>query len=95
MDRQDLLKGELIGKCAVVIESKNKTNKGQKGKIIDETKNLFTIEDESGKKRKLIKDQCVFGFPDSEKITIKIDGNLLVGRPEDRIKSKVKHEKRK
>ncbi len=96
MDRQDLLKGELIGKYAVVIESKNKPNKGQKGKIIDETKNLFTIEDESGKKRKFVKSQCLFGFCDpNEKITIKIDGNLLVGRPEDRIKSKVKHEKRK
>lgn len=90
-----MLKGELICKYVVVMESKNKSNKGQKGKIIDETKNLFTIEDESGKRKKIVKDQCVFGFCNSgsDKITIKIDGNLLVGRPEDRIKSKVKNER--
>lgn len=78
------MRKELIGKKIKIIESKNKTNKGIKGKVIDETKNTITIDD-----KKFIK----------KNITFEIDGKIIEGkdimfRPEERIK-KVKNERKK
>jgi len=78
-----LLKGELIGLEAEITNSENKGNAGIKGNIIDETKNTFTIK---GKKIwKVIKKQNTFMFKTKNK-KIKIDGKLIVGRPEERIR---------
>ena len=93
MDIKELIKGELIGKKIIVLDSKN--SKKLEGMIIDETKNLFVIEDD-GERKKIIKGANVFGFYESQSNTnfVKVKGSLLIGRPEDRIKSKVKNEKR-
>ncbi|PIN86496.1 ribonuclease P protein component 1 [Candidatus Woesearchaeota archaeon CG10_big_fil_rev_8_21_14_0_10_44_13] len=82
---KDTLKKELIGKEIRIVEAKNKTNEGIEGKIIDETKNMITISTKKGSK-KLIKEEIRIKLL-REKITI--DGKLLVGRPEDRIKKKI------
>ena len=74
MDKTKLLKGELIG-LNVKILSKN-----IEGRIIDETKNMLTIE-HKGVKKQMIKNGNVFKFKET-----KIDGKMLVGRPEERIK---------
>jgi RNase P/RNase MRP subunit p29 len=56
-----------------------------KGKIIDETKNMFTVMNKSGKmkvaKKKL---KLHLTLPNQQKVTL--DGNKLMNRPEDRIK---------
>ena len=49
-------KKELIGLSIEVISSKNRTLVGLKGKVIDETKNMFTIETQKGIK-KIMKSQ--------------------------------------
>ena len=77
MNVKECVKYELIGSQLEVVDSKNKSLIGIKGKIIDETKNMLILE--NGKK--LIKTQ----------IKIKINGIILDGkklalRPEDRIK---------
>ena len=83
MSMKTLLKGELIGLEAEIIDSENKSNIGIKGKIIDETKNTFTIK---GKKIwKVIKGQNTFMFKTKNK-KIKINGKLIVEMPEERIK---------
>jgi len=83
MNMKTLLKGELIGLEAEITNSENKSNVGIKGKIIDETKSTFTIK---GKKVwKIIKKQNTFMFKTKDK-KIKIDGKLIVGRPEERIR---------
>ena len=59
----------IIGKIAEVIEAKNRSLIGIKGKIIDETKNTITIEAEKTKK-KIIKTQVI----------LKIDNNIVEGK---------------
>jgi ribonuclease P protein subunit POP4 len=74
MEKAELLKGELIGLSTKVLGT------NIEGKIIDETKNMFIVEHE-GKEKKIIKNSNEFEFDG-----IKIDGKLLIGRPEERIK---------
>jgi len=45
------LRSLMIGSNVEVIESKNKTLVGLKGKVIDQTKNTMTIETKKGNKR--------------------------------------------
>ena len=54
------------------------------GKIIDETKNMFIVECEEGMK-KTIKNSNEFEFELNNQ-KLKVEGNKLVGRPEERIK---------
>jgi len=85
-NKKGLVRSELIGLNMKIIESENKFNKGIKGKIIDETKNMFEIKTKETRK-KIIKDQCVFEFIiKGEKI--QIDGKSLTKRPEERIKQR-------
>ena len=84
VDLKDITKYELIGLKAEVSDAKNKANVGIKGKIIDETRNIIIIETKKGVK-KLVKANITLDvFFQDKKIRIK--GELLVGRPEDRIK---------
>ena len=81
-----LARSELIGLGVKLIESENRFNRGIKGRIIDETKNMFEIETKEARK-KIIKDQCVFEFMiKGEKI--QINGKSLTKRPEERIKQR-------
>lgn len=84
MNPKDFVKQELIGLNITIIEAKNQDLIGLKGKIIDETKNTITIE-EQDKTKKIVKDQIIFNTEFNNK-KIQIDGKLLVGRPEERLK---------
>ena len=86
---QTLIRHELIGLPVRIVESTNRAIVGVEGKVVDETRNTLSIESDR-MLRVFIKEQCVFLFtlPSGERV--KVDGVLLVGRPEDRIKKKVK-----
>ena len=74
------MKTELIGKNIKIIKSDNKSLVGIQGKIVDETKNMLSIETD-GKTRKIAKDQCVFEIEGKT-----IEGKEITKRPEERIK---------
>ncbi|MBW2979991.1 ribonuclease P protein subunit [Candidatus Woesearchaeota archaeon] len=78
MDKAGLLKGELIGLNVKVL------GKNIEGRIIDETKNMLMIEQDL-KKKKIIKSSNEFEV-EFKNQKVKIDGKLLVGRCEERIK---------
>lgn len=81
---RNLTRMEWIGRQIEIVEAKNKDLVGMKGEIVDETKNMFTVE-VKGKMKRIIKDQVMLKVAfDSH--NYKVDGKLLVGRPEDRIK---------
>lgn len=84
---ENLVKHELIGLKVKVVESSNKKNIGIKGRVINETRNILVIEKSNGKEVKLSKETNVFVFELDGK-NVRIDGKVLVGRPEDRIKKK-------
>ncbi len=72
---------EFIGLDVEIIDSRNKTLIGKKGKVIDETKNLIIIEEQKEKITKILKKGTTFKIKD--KI---INGNKIIKRPEDRVK---------
>ncbi len=83
---KDIVKHELIGLRAKVVDSKNKANIGIKGKIIDETKNTIIIESK-GEKKRLFKNNITIDVQVDKKI-VRINGKLLLGRPKERVKIK-------
>ena len=84
MGLNEYTKAELIGLDIEIVNAKNKSLIGLKGKIVDETKNTFIIEVDS-KEKKLLKDQVTL-IIHFEKEKVKVEGKLFLGRPEERIK---------
>ena len=83
MARKDIFPHELIGETIEVMSSKNKSNLGIKGKIIDETKETITVAQDNGKEVVLMKQIITFKLVNSGKI---ISGEVIARRPEDRLK---------
>lgn len=81
---QDIVKHELIGLDIEIVKSKNPSLIGMKGKIIDETKNTLLIETKNKNKR-ILKRQATFNIRLKDYI-VQVEGKLLLGQPEDRIK---------
>jgi len=86
---KNLVKHELIGLEVEVADSTNKFNVGMKGLVVDETKNTLTIETERGLK-KIQKKGSIFIFKISSGKKVKVNGNKIAVRPEERLKIKVK-----
>jgi len=87
INERNLVRHELIGLEVEVKKSTNKSQIGIKGRVVDETYNMLVIETEKGEKR-VEKKSCVFIFklPNGKKV--EVEGWVLIGRPEDRIKKK-------
>ncbi len=83
---KDILRAELIGKNMEIVESKNKSLLGLKGKIIDETKNALIIMS-NGKRKMVLKSHIKMIVKWQDK-SILVDGKMLAKRPEDRINTK-------
>ncbi|MGC9310721.1 MAG: ribonuclease P protein component 1 [Candidatus Aenigmatarchaeota archaeon] len=80
------LRGEFIGKMVRIAESSNTSLVGLEGRIVDETKNMFEIEAETGAK-KVQKKISKFLFMDEG---ILVDGKIINYRPEDRLNCRFK-----
>ncbi len=85
----DIICHEFIGTEAKVAKSKHAGYVGISGEVVDETRNSFAILHE-GMKKNVIKDSSLFHFRFSDGTLIEIDGKLVVGRPEDRLKKHIK-----
>lgn len=85
----DIINDELIGTNGSVEESRHSDYIGISGQVVNESKNTFTFS-EFGIEKKVVKEAAVFRFQLSDGTVVEIDGKLLVGRPEDRLKKKIK-----
>ena len=85
---ENLIRHELIGVKVEVVDAHNRGMIGMKGIVVDETKGMVSVKTANGEK-KIEKNGSVFRFslPDGK---VRVDGDLLVARPEERIKLKVK-----
>ena len=84
-----ILQHELIGLNARVVESSHPNYVGIVGRVIDETRNTLVIQHEN--KRKIVaKSVVVFHFTLPDGTVIEIDGKAIVGRPENRIKKRIR-----
>jgi ribonuclease P protein subunit POP4 len=86
---RNLVRHELCGLKVRVVESTNPSQKGLEGKVVYETYNTLRIETKEGKEKIVPKDITVFVFTLPDGTKVQVDGKLLVGRPEDRIKKKL------
>ncbi|HIH61961.1 MAG TPA: ribonuclease P protein component 1 [Methanobacteriales archaeon] len=87
---RNIFRHELIGLKVKVAESSHKGFKGLKGKVIDETKNTLKIELEDEKEIIVPKNVAIFHFKLPDGQIVEIDGRIILGRPEERIKRKFK-----
>lgn len=85
----DVIRHEFIGSEGKIAKSVHAGYVGIQGEIVDETKNTFTILHKN-KAKCIAKNTAVFNFKFTNGSIVEIDGKLLVGRPEDRLKRIVK-----
>jgi ribonuclease P protein subunit POP4 len=85
----DIIRYEFIGSHGKVAQSQHIDYVGLNGTIMSETRNTFTFQHE-GKNKSIIKESAIFNFKFNDGTTVQIDGKLLVGRPEDRLKKTMK-----
>ncbi len=85
----NLVRHELIGLEVKVVKSTNPSQAGLSGRVVDESRNILTIETRAGV-RNLPKDSCIFSFHLPSGEWVRVEGRLLVARPEDRVKKKLR-----
>uniref|UniRef100_A0A7J3X7T0 Ribonuclease P protein component 1 n=1 Tax=Thermofilum pendens TaxID=2269 RepID=A0A7J3X7T0_THEPE len=83
---RNILNHELIGLEAEVVDSANKCLVGAKGLILDETRNTLLLGEPGGTKKRVLKHIAVLRIKLPDGTTVRVDGRVLVGAPEDRLK---------
>ncbi|MCX9013541.1 MAG: ribonuclease P protein component 1 [Candidatus Methanoperedens sp.] len=98
---QNIIHNELIGLDTEVVDSTNMSLIGIGGRVVDETRNMLTVE--TGERELKVSKSVssfIFTIPsfDGKRYLpskIKIDGRLLLSQPENRIQTKFKKKFRK
>ena len=85
----DIIRSEFIGTHAKISRSSHRGNIGISGKILDETRSTFKILDE-GKTKTIVKSDNVFHFKFHDGTVVEIEGRILVGKPENRLKKMIR-----
>ncbi len=86
---ENILRHELIGLKAMVARSSNPFLAGTRGRIIDETRN--TVKLSTGKGVRVIpKKSAVFRLNLPDGSIVEVEGERLVGRPENRMKARAR-----
>jgi len=84
-----IIQDEFIGLKVIVADSPNKDLIGISGTVIKETRNTFIVL--NGDKRKTVaKDQATFHFTLADATIVEVEGHVLLGRPEERIKKRIR-----
>lgn len=87
---KNILRHELIGLYVRVLRSKNRSLEGIEGCVIDETMKTLIIETETGRRVMVPKNICEFVFRLPDGTEVLVVGSYIVGRPEDRLKRKIR-----
>jgi len=85
----DIIRYEFIGTNGLVAQSSNKNYIGIGGLVIGESRNTLTFQNQN-QTRSVIKEAAIFDFTFNDGTVVEIDGKLLVGRSEDRLKKSTK-----
>jgi len=84
-----VLQNCFIGSNVRIAKSSNPEYVGIEGEVINETRNTLVIS-HGEEEKAIIKDVTVFQFTLPDGTVVEIDGKSIVGRPENRVKKKVK-----
>jgi len=85
----NILRHELIGLNVRVARSTDPTIQNVRGKVVDETRNMITI-DRRGSRIMVPKNTSCFRFGLNDGAVVEVDGSCLVARPENRLKARVR-----
>jgi ribonuclease P protein subunit POP4 len=86
---KNLVNHELIGLRVKIFNCKNPQLNGFEGTVINETKNTLSIQ--SNNKVKIIpKDISIFHFYLPNDRIVEVNGKILIGKPENRLKMRLK-----
>lgn len=86
---ENILRHELIGLQLRIVQARNRSIRGIHGIVIDESKNMLTLS-KKGRKVLIPKSTATFRFKLANGCLIDVDGARLVGRPESRLKTKIR-----
>ncbi len=84
-----ILQHEFIGLNAKVVKSSNPNYVGIEGNVVDETHSTLMITHKN-KNKTVVKETATFHFTLSDGTVVEINGKAIVGRPEDRIKKRLR-----
>ncbi len=85
---RNILRHELIGLEAGVVRSRNPSHRAVEGFIVDESMKTLVIEQDGESKRVPKRDATfIIKLPSG---LVEVEGAALYGRPEDRVKKKIK-----
>ena len=85
---RNILRHELIGLEAGVVRSRNPSHRAVEGFIVDESMKTLVIEQDGESKRIPKRDATfIIKLPSG---LVEVEGAALYGRPEDRVKKKIK-----
>ncbi|MCL7385452.1 MAG: ribonuclease P protein subunit [Thaumarchaeota archaeon] len=85
---KNIIRHELLG-LNVDVEWKNGRQQKFSGIVVGESRNMLSVQLTKGKKN-FPKETCIFSFKLPDGSCVKVDGAVLVGRPEDRLKRVVR-----
>ena len=85
----NIIRCEFIGTDIKIARSSHTCNVGIYGKVVGETRNTFAIL-QKGKEKIIAKDSSIFHFMFADRTIVEVNGKLLVGKPEDRLKKNVR-----
>ena len=86
---ENILRHELIGLDAKIVDSPNRSIKGRSGLIVNESKNMVTLS-RRGRNILVPKNVAMFRIKLADGRIVDVDGKRLVSRPENRLKAKVR-----
>ena len=82
-----IVQHEFIGLETKVVRSSNPHVVGISGRVVDETRNTFIILHDN-KEKVVVKDTAIFDFVLPDGTVVEMDGKVIMGRPEDRLKKR-------
>ncbi len=80
---------EFVGLEAAVTKSSNPCCNSISGVVVDETRHTFVIL-QGGKRKAVVKNEVFLCFTLPDGSVVQIDGKALVGRPEERLKRRIR-----
>ena len=85
----NILRHELIGLNVRIVRSPNRSLRGRNGLIVNESKNMLTLS-RRGRKVLIPKNVATFRFKLADGRLVDVDGSRLLGRPENRLKTRIR-----
>lgn len=84
-----IVQNEFIGLKVKVADSPNRDLIGISGTIINETRKTFLIQ-RRNKRKTIVKDDATLHFTLPDATVVEVEGHILIGRPEERIKKRIR-----